>query len=324
VRSKPRFHPKNDHPVTNASLSRRQTLQRFALAASTLVTTRLASAIAPMPRKGPPRMLLSLAAYSLRNHFAGPLEKGPEKPATEPRFDMFSFLDYCADNHCAGAELTSYFFPRNVDDTYLANVRKHAFLKGIAISGTAIGNNFSLEKGPKRDEEIAKCKTWIDRASILGAPHIRVFAGHNKNLPREAADKLVVESLEECAEYAGSKGIFLGIENHDAIGSAEHLLKLIADVKNPWLGVNLDSGNFRTPDPYHDFERCLPYAVNIQLKTEIHPEGQKTAHPADLKKLVSLIKTSGYQGFVALEYEATESPLDAIPPILANLHSLLS
>jgi sugar phosphate isomerase/epimerase len=310
--------------MTNASPSRRQILRHIALATSTLVANPLARAIAPMPRKGNSRTLLSLAAYSLRNHFGGPLANGSDKPAAEPPFTMFSFLDYCAENHCAGAELTSYFFPKSVDNTYLANVRKHAFLKGIAISGTAIGNNFSLEKGPKRDEEIAKCKTWIDRASILGAPHIRVFAGHNKNIAREEADKLVVEALEECAEYAGSKGIFLGIENHDAIGSAEHLLKLIANVKSPWLGVNLDSGNFRTPDPYEDFERCLPYAVNVQLKTEIRPDGQKTPQPANLQKFVSLIKASGYQGFVALEYEATESPLSAIPPVLSQLRSLLA
>ena len=310
--------------MTNACPSRRQILRHIALATSTLVANPLARAIAPMPRKGNSRTLLSLAAYSLRNHFGGPLANGSDKPAAEPPFTMFSFLDYCAENHCAGAELTSYFFPKSVDNTYLANVRKHAFLKGIAISGTAIGNNFSLEKGPKRDEEIAKCKTWIDRASILGAPHIRVFAGHNKNIAREEADKLVVEALEECAEYAGSKGIFLGIENHDAIGSAEHLLKLIANVKSPWLGVNLDSGNFRTPDPYEDFERCLPYAVNVQLKTEIRPDGQKTPQPANLQKFVSLIKASGYQGFVALEYEATESPLSAIPPVLSQLRSLLA
>ena len=310
--------------MQNAAISRRTLLNHFSLAASALVATPFASAIAPMPRTGRPRPLLSLAAYSLRNHFSGPLANGSDKPAAEPPFTMFSFLDYCAEHHCAGAELTSYFFPRTVDDTYLANVRKHAFLKGISISGTAIGNNFSLEKGPKRDEEIAKCKMWIDRASILGAPHIRVFAGHNKNLPREEADQLVIQALEECSDYAGSKGIFLGIENHDAIGSAEHLLQLIAHVKSPWLGVNLDSGNFRTPNPYSDFERCLPYAVNIQLKTEIRPDGQKTPQPADLPKLVSLIKSSGYQGFVALEYEATEAPLAVIPPILAQLRNLLA
>ena len=151
-----------------------------------------------------------------------------------------------------------------------------------------------------------------------------MFAGHNKNLPRDQADRLVVEALEECCAYAGSKGIFLGIENHDAIGSSEHLLKLISGVKSPWLGVNLDSGNFHTSDPYADFERCLPYAVNIQLKTEIQPDGQKRPQPADLQRLIASIKTSGYQGFVALEYEATENPITAIPPILSQLHSLLS
>ena len=71
----------------------------------------------------------------------------------------------------------------------------------------------------QRDAEIALTKQWIDRAAVLGTSHIRVFAGQTKELARDEADKLVVSALEECSDYAGQRGIFLGIENHDAIGS---------------------------------------------------------------------------------------------------------
>ena len=131
--------------------------------------------------------------------------------------------------------------------------------------------------------------TALERCErLLGASHVRVFAGQTKELSREEADKLVITALEECSDYAGQKGIFLGIENHDAIGSAEHLLKLIKQVNSRWLGVNLDSGNFRTADPYADFAECAPYAVNVQLKTEINPVGGKGPQPADLGKFVKL------------------------------------
>lgn len=283
-------------------------------------------AIEPLGRTGKARLQLALAAYSFREFFAGELQRGAGKkgPAPGASMDMFKFIDYCAEHGCDGAELTSYFFPKALSADYLVQVRRHAFVKGVAISGTAIGNNFSHPKGEKRDAEIAATKQWIDRAAVLGTSHIRVFAGQTKELSRDEADKLVVSALEECSDYAGQKGIFLGIENHDAIGSAEHLLKLIKQVNSRWLGVNLDSGNFRTADPYKDFAEIAPYAVNVQIKTEIKRLDAKESEPADLARKVKILRDAHYQGYVALEFEAKENPYTAIPPVLKRLKELFA
>lgn len=305
------------------TLSRRHFLQ--ASAATALLAAPAARAIEPLGRTGKARLQLSLAAYSFREFFTGELQRGTGKAAPAGQaMDMFKFIDYCAEHGCAGAELTSYYFPKALSADYLVQVRRHAFVKGVAISGTAIGNNFSHPKGPKRDAEIAATKQWIDRAAVLGTSHIRVFAGQTKELSREEADKLVVSALEECSDYAGQKGIFLGIENHDAIGSAEHLLKLIKQVNSRWLGVNLDSGNFRTENPYDDFAQIAPYAVNVQIKTEIHRLGAKESEPADLARKVKILRDAHYQGFIALEYEAKENPYTAIPPVLKRLKELFA
>ena len=250
--------------MTMNHFTRRHFLQTTAAA---LLAEPAAHAIQPLGRTSKARLQLSVAAYSFRDYFTGELQRGGGKavPAGQA-MDMFKFIDFCAEHGCEGAELTSYFFPKALTSDYLVQIRRHAFVKGVAISGTAIGNNFSHPKGEKRDAEIAATKEWIDRAAVLGTSHIRVFAGQTKELTRDEADKLVVAALEECSDYAGQKGIFLGIENHDAIGSAEHLLKLIKQVNSRWLGVNLDSGNFRTPDPYADFAAIAPYAVNVQMK----------------------------------------------------------
>lgn len=305
------------------TLSRRQFIQTTT--ATALLATPVARAIEPLGRTGKARLQLSLAAYSFREFFTGELQRGTGKAAPAGQaMDMFKFIDYCAEHGCAGAEVTSYYFPKALSADYLVQLRRHAFVKGVAISGTAIGNNFSHPKGEKRDAEIAQTKQWIDRAAVLGTSHIRVFAGQTKELSREEADKLVVSALEECSDYAGQKGIFLGIENHDAIGSAEHLLKLIKQVNSRWLGVNLDSGNFRTADPYKDFAEIAPYAVNVQLKTEIKRLDAKESEPADLARKVKILRDAHYQGFIALEYEAKENPYTAIPPVLKRLKELFA
>ncbi|NBR86151.1 MAG: sugar phosphate isomerase/epimerase [Verrucomicrobia bacterium] len=302
--------------------TRRQFLQATA---ATLLAAPVARAIEPLGRTGKARLLLSLAAYSFREYFTGELQRGAGKavPAGQA-MDMFKFIDFCAAHGCEGTELTSYFFPKALATDYLVQIRRHAFVKGVAISGTAIGNNFSHPKGEKRDAEIALTKQWIDRAAVLGTSHVRVFAGQTKELSREDADKLVIAALEECSDYAGQKGIFLGIENHDAIGSAEHLLKLIKQVNSRWLGVNLDSGNFRTENPYDDFEKIAPYAVNVQMKTEIHRLGAKESEPADLARKVKILRDARYQGYIALEFEAKANPYEAVPPVLKRMKELFA
>jgi hypothetical protein len=63
------------------------------------------------------------------------------------------FIDYCADQGCPGAELTSYFFPPDADETYMLGVKRHAYLRGVNICGTAIGNTFTHPPGEARDKE---------------------------------------------------------------------------------------------------------------------------------------------------------------------------
>jgi sugar phosphate isomerase/epimerase len=311
------------------AISRRDFVQiSAATAALSAVGSLLPSAThaveSPYQRKGQPRLLLSLAAYSFRESF--PVMRGKPNPkiAADKAIDMFKFVDYCAEHGCLGAELTSYFFPVGFNDQYLLDLRRHCFLRGVAISGTAIGNNFSHPKGPKRDEEIAETKRWIDRAALLGAPHIRVFAGVTKEISREEADKLVISALEEVSDYAGKKGVFLGLENHDSIGSADTLLPMVKAVKSPWLGINLDSGNFRTEDPYDDFARCVPYAVNVQFKTEIGKGTKAGVREADMKRFTKILRDGGYQGWVALEYEAKEDPSTAVPRLLGEMRALFN
>jgi sugar phosphate isomerase/epimerase len=283
------------------------------------------NAMEPLVRKGPPRLIPGLAAYSFRQFFKGELQKRTNPEPTEHAITMIDFIDYCAANGCAGAELTGYFFPKELTDDVLLEIRRHAFLAGVAISGTAIGNTFALPKGEARDKEIALAKTWIDRAALLGAPHIRVFAGAApKGMDAAESRTLCIEAMEECCDYAGKKGVFLGIENHGGIvAEPAGLLDIVKAVKSPWFGINLDSGNFHTEDPYADLALCAPYAVNVQVKVEIRKRDQKEAEPTDYARVIKILRDANYQGFVTLEYEAKEDAWTAVPRELKKMRDAI-
>jgi sugar phosphate isomerase/epimerase len=273
-----------------------------------------ARAIEPFKRKGKSRFALGLVAYSFRDYFNS-------KDAAQ-RKTLFDFIDFCADHDCDGAEITTYYFPPDFDNDYLLKLKRHAFLRGVEICGTAVGNNFVLPKGEKREAEIALVKKWVDHSALLGAPHIRIFAGSKpRDMSASEAKKLCHEAFAECAEHAAQKGVFLGLENHSGIATdAEQLIDMVRAVDNPWFGISLDSGNFQADDPYRAFEQCAPYAVNVQLKVELQRRG-KAKEPADFGRLFRILREANYQGYVSLEYEAEEDPYKAIPSWLSKLRS---
>jgi sugar phosphate isomerase/epimerase len=100
------------------------------------------------------------------------------------------------------------------------------------------------------------------------------------------------------------------------------MLSVVKAVKHDWFGVNWDTGNFHTADPYADLEQLAPYAVVGQIKTEIHRAG-KPPEEADLRRLTDILRAAGFRGYLALEYEAKEDPKTAVPRTIEALQKLM-
>jgi sugar phosphate isomerase/epimerase len=238
--------------------------------------------------------------------------------------DLFDFVNLAADMALDAVELTSYYFPPDVNAEYLHRLQQHAFRLGLDVSGTSVGNNFCLPPGPKRDEQLALVRTWVDRAAEMDAPVIRIFAGSvPKGDDEDQAVERAIEGFKASLPYAAEKGVTLALENHGGItATPEQLMKLVKAIDAPNFGVNLDTGNFHTADPYGDLARIAPYAVNVQVKTEISATG-KPKQDADLSREIGILRDAKYSGYVVLEYEAKEDPYTAIPRHIKALRSLM-
>ena len=293
-------------------VSRRDMLVQTAAAVSTGVAASSAFGIGPIKRTGKQRMRLSLAAYSWRSKMA--YMRGRE---TGGKMTMHDFIDYCAAQGLSAAEMTSYFFPPTVTSSYLADLKRHAHVKGIDFSGGAIGNKFT--SAPDSDltkKQMAYTKSWIDHYAAMGVPVIRIFAGHpGKGENVDDAIKHAIANIETACEYAGKRGVMLAMENHDFTTNLDYLFQVVEGVKSPWFGINFDSGNLKsTPNPYADLERLVPYTINAQIKVHI-PVNGKREH-ADLDRIIKILRDGGYSGYVVLEYEDKEDPAIAIPKYL--------
>jgi sugar phosphate isomerase/epimerase len=305
------------------NLARRRFLQSAVLLSSAAFAGRAQAdePAATPPKDSSPHMRLSLAAYSF-NRFLPNTWRGAPKP--DAKMSLEDFIRFCAEQNLDGTELTAYYFPTEVSDSYLLSLKQLTFRLGLTISGTAIGNDFCVADTAALEAELERTKRWIDYSSTMGAPVIRIFAGNvAKGDTEEAAIERCADTIDRALQYAATKGVFLALENHGGItATPEQMLKIIEKVKpSPWFGVNFDGGNFRTDDPYRDLEKIAPLAINAQIKVVVAPEGKK--QPADFARVIEILKRANYRGFVALEYEEPEDPWTEIPKHLASLRELI-
>jgi sugar phosphate isomerase/epimerase len=295
------------------SANRRQFLGSALAAGAGAALATSAPAIEPFKRSGKSHLRLSIAGYSYRKYL--------DLKKKEMTYD--EFIDAAAVMGTDAVELTQYYFPETTPE-YLAALKGRATRQGLDVSGTAVGNTFTRTDPAKLKTEIDTVKTWAEHTARLGGKTMRIFAGNlEKGDSEEKARARCVEAIQECCDHAGKYGVYLALENHGGIvGTIDQMLAVVQAVKHPWFGVNFDTGNFHSADPYADLTRLAPYAVVCQIKTEVHRAGMK-AEPADLKRLTDILRDANFRGYVALEYEAAEEPKVAVPRAIDELKKLM-
>lgn len=293
------------------NLSRREFLRTSAvLAGAPLV----AGAIEPVVRPGTKADIkLSLAAYSYRQWL----------DLKKPTMTLFDFMDTAADLGVQGVELTSYYYAETTNE-YIDKLKAYAAKKKLAVSCLPVRNDFCATDAAKLKADIQHVKDWTERAARLGAPNVRIFAGTiSKGDTLEKAQQRCIAAIEECCEHAAKHNVVLALENHGGItATPDMLFALVKPVKSKFFAVNLDSGNFKTEDPYADFAKIVPYGVVCQIKTEVSPGG-KAKVEADLARVVKILKDGNFHGYAALEYEAAEDAKIAIPKYVKELRKLI-
>jgi len=169
----------------------------------------------------------------------------------------------------------------------------------------------------ERNKAIANHKKWVDAAAFLGCHSIRLnLFGNEDNV--ENWKQFSVESLRALSIYAKDKNINVIVENHGGFSSNGALLvEVIQKVNLDNCGTLPDFGNFCTKredgkrwdapcveeyDMYKGIKELMPYAKGVSAKSHDFDEnGNETA--IDFKKMLQIIKNSGFTGFIDVEYE---------------------
>ena len=256
-----------------------------------------------------PRLLTGCCAYS----YAKLLKAG--------KMTMEDVIGKAVELGIEGVDMTGYWF-KSTEPAYLASLRHLAHKNGVCFSGAATGASTVQADAAKRAQVLEEIKKWTDVTEALGAPHLRVFAG---KLPPGATlqqgIEWTVDTLKAACEYAGKKGITLGLENHEGITqNADVCLELVHRIDSPHFGINLDITNFiATPqaDAYTQIEATVPYATHTHIR-DVFADRQ----PVDLDRVWPLFARANYKGFMSTEYEGEEDPSTGVPKLVEKVKTL--
>lgn len=236
------------------------------------------------------------------------------------------FIDLASDLGIEGVELTSYYFP-TTDRDYLHSIKRRCLVRGIDVSGAAVGSKLTLASDDERAAEVRMVKEWLAHAVELGAPELRVFAGITpEGHTDEDAFGWAVAALKECEPVAAEKGVVMALENHGGITrTSAQVARLLNTVDSEWVRLNLDTGNFGLdPDvgPYEGMRRVASMAVTAHYKVSMKTPGGKER--VDIERVVSTLHEAGYRGFLNIEYEDDEDPKTAVPRVVEDIRRALS
>lgn len=216
----------------------------------------------------------------------------------------------------------------------LQRIKQKAFRLGLDLCGLSTHQTFVSPDPEIRQKNIEHTIECIELAYSLGIPTIRVNTGRwgtSKDFDELMANRgieprlegftdedgfgWVIESLEKCLPAAERCGVVLGLENHWGLGrTATGVLKVLNQVKSPWLRATLDTGNF-LDNQYAQYEQLAPEAVFVQAKTYFGGGTWYTLE-IDYDRVAEILKSVDYRGYISLEFEGQESHETAIPKSL--------
>lgn len=212
--------------------------------------------------------------------------------------------------------VNTFYFGRVGDQAYWDAFKKSCDDNGVTVGlimCDALGN-LGDSDAAARDEAVKKHHAWVDIAKFLGAHSIRVNAAGQGTAEEVAAN--AIAGLSALTEYGAANGINIIVENHGGHSSnGQWLSNVISSVGSDYCGTLPDFGNFcikygenrsceESYDRYQGMTDLMPYAKGVSAKShEFDAEGNETK--SDFFKIMKIVKDSGFEGYVGIEYEGS-------------------
>lgn len=279
-----------------------------------------------------PFFKLSLAQWSLHNA----IQKGDLNPydfAAKAKELGFEGIEYVNQLY---KDVTEAKDKNSALKQFIAQSNAQAKVHGvenilIMIDGEG---DLAVPSVSKRNKAIENHKTWVEVAAAMGCHSIRINLFGERD--EQAWKAQSAESMRKLGEFAAPYKVNIIVENHGYLSSnAALVMEMLDEVNQPNCGTLPDFGNFclerkdgerwgancvKEYDRYKGVEELMPRAFAVSAKShDFDAQGNETN--TDYLRMLKLVKSAGYNGFIGVEYEG--SGLSEVDGILATKNLLL-
>lgn len=260
--------------------------------------------------------------------------------AKEMGFDTIEFINFILEDG-------------ETEDDFARKAYSKSLKIGLPIESYTIGADFLNGSSGDLSAEIQRVKNQVDIARLLGVKSMRHDATvgfpkeHKGGRSFEDALPRLVEGYKAVTEYAAAFGIKTMVENHGFFcQDSLRVEKLVTAVNHPNFGVLIDMGNFVCvdEDPEKAVGLLMPYAFHVHAK-DFHIKSGMLPSPGEgwfesrggnylrgaiighgdvpIVQCLKIMKRSGYDGVLSIEFEGLEDPIQGISIGLNNLRRYL-
>jgi len=192
----------------------------------------------------------------------------------------------------------------------IAQSKKEVAAHGLKIAN--IGSSAALHDADpaKHAEQIAVAKRFIDLASAIGSPYIRVY-GNKLEGPREEVVARVAAGLRELGEYAGPRGVTVIIESHGDFVESPTLKEVLTRADSAHVALLWDAHHTFVDgheQPEYTVQELGNWIRHTHLKDSVQAGKERKyvltgRGEVPVQRQVQALQKIGYKGYFCFEWE---------------------
>ena len=190
----------------------------------------------------------------------------------------------------------------------------------LRIACVSSSANLYFEDPEKRAKELSDAKRFIELASALGAPYVRVFGGKAESdtnpAPSSDVKARVATGLRELGTFAAPRGVTVILESHDHFTASATLKDVLQAADSDHVGLLWDAHHtFATAgeEPEYTVKQLGRWIRHTHLKDSIGSgEDRKYVLTGrgnvPIERQIEALQSIGYKGFYCFEWEKVWHP----------------
>ncbi len=271
---------------------------------------------------------------------------------TTGNFSIFDAVEQTKKYGMDGIELCIFdgYIPEGKTKLQLSlELCEYAMSLGLEVPMFAVGANLYCTDP---ETETKRLMEHVDIAAECGIPMMRMdvaysFLGNETSRSPKKVIEFVAPYVRRIAEYGKEKGVKLCSENHGRlIQDSDRIEELLYTVDNDNYGLLCDMGNFGGADEdcAAAVSKLLPHICYVHAKDSFTKSGMlydpgrgySRSRGGNWRRatvfghgdvptfqILSAIKSSGYDGYVSIEFEGIEDNILALDIGSENLKRML-